>query len=316
MKDIELRVSSFTVDKADDNTMTVSGYVNKTEQLSHVLGNARKFREKVSKGTFAKAITSASNISLLYEHDHTKILSDIKSGSLSLIEDNEGLFMSAKIVPTSWGKDCYELLKGGLIAGASFGFRVLKDQWEKVNGEYIRTLLDIELIECTITGNPAYPQSLISARGLNVVEDIEIPDVEEVSEAETEEERALNEQLLTGILEQMKATNQILATLQQPVKEATPTVEPTVSESVVEVKETVEEVKPESQVEVAPVVAPTTPEVKEEVKDVTIDETVKPEEAVSIPPIEDKPAEVKPIESKVPDLTAYKEILNDVMKGE
>lgn len=309
MKNIELRISSFSVDKADDNTMTVSGYVNKTEQLSHVLGNAKKFREKVAKGTFAKAISYKNNISLLYEHDHTKTLADVKSGSLSLIEDEEGLFMSAKIVNTSWGKDCYELLKAGLIAGASFGFRVLKDKWEKVNGEYIRTLLDIELIECTITGNPAYPQSLISARGLNVVEDIDIPEIEEVEiKEETEEERTINEQLLTGILEQMKATNEILTTLTtKPKTEATPAVEPTPAEN--------------EAVEIAPlqetVPGETISEKQEEVNETNIDNSeAKQEEIVQAPPIVETPVEEVKEEPKSVDLTAYKQILEDIQKGE
>ena len=53
---MELRVAVSDLHANTDGTMTVSGYVNKTGQLSNVLGVTKKFVEKIAKGTFSRAI--------------------------------------------------------------------------------------------------------------------------------------------------------------------------------------------------------------------------------------------------------------------
>src|SRR5690606_14673555 len=63
----------------------------------------------------------------------------------------------------------------GLIGNMSFGFRTIKDSWERSNGLMIRTVHELELFEVSAVENPAYLESAISARGIDVIEDIEVP---------------------------------------------------------------------------------------------------------------------------------------------
>lgn len=193
MDKLELRVTptSLTI---EDGDMIVEGLVNRTECWSHTLGIRKKFREKISKGAFSRAIQDAERIDFLAEHDTSRLLSTTDNDSLELWEDEEGLKMRATICPTSYGKDMYELMKHKLVNHMSFGFKVISDKWKKLaNGTYERTVERLKLLEVSVVRNPAYPQSAIAARGLELVEDVDIPDdvqEERSNEVEKDEKRA------------------------------------------------------------------------------------------------------------------------------
>lgn len=186
---MELRFTPTRLESEAEGTLTVSGYVNKTEQPSEILGTSKRFIEKIAKGTFARALKKANrDIDFLAEHKKDKILASTRNNSLSLVEDDQGLFMSATITPTSYGKDSYELIKSGIFKNMSFGFRTIKDSWKRIESNlYERTIVELELFEVSVVKDPAYSQSTISARGIDLVEEVEIPDIE----IEVREEREL-----------------------------------------------------------------------------------------------------------------------------
>lgn len=181
MKNIELRMNSFNVIENDDEgKLIVSGYVNETGKQSHLLGTKKKFKETIQKGAFTRALKKGNDIHFLAEHDENKILASTRNGSLTLKEDEKGLLMTAEISDTSYGRDYHTLIKDGILRNMSFGFSVDKDKWRKLNdGTYTRDIDDLTLFEVSVVTNPAYPQSSISARGLNIIEDVEIPNIEE-----------------------------------------------------------------------------------------------------------------------------------------
>lgn len=190
MRRMELRIQSSNL-TSDDENLVVEGLVNKTENWSHILGNRRKFRERIAKGVFADALRNANRIDFLGEHKQDLLLATTENNSLELWEDDQGLRMRAKIAPTSYGKDFYTLMSEKLISHMSFGFRVIKDVWERgKDGILERTVTKIELEEVSAVRNPAYPASVISARGIELVEDI-IPD--EVDEMEKEKDEVKEE---------------------------------------------------------------------------------------------------------------------------
>jgi|GEM_PF-494402 len=200
---MELRNSKieFRVDNQDGQTMSVSGYVNKTGEWSEVLGNTTKFVERIAPGAFAKALQNATNdIDFLAEHNDKLILASTRNGSLKLTEDNNGLYMEATIAPTSWGKDYYQLIQDGILRNMSFGFVALKDSWDvREDGVYERTIEDLELVEVSVVKNPAYSQSTIAARGIDVVEDVKIP-------SEVLENRQKTEKETRGVEKMIKIT--------------------------------------------------------------------------------------------------------------
>lgn len=200
MKAMELRVSQAKLNSSFDGSMKVSGYVNKTGQLSEVLGVTKRFKEKIAKGAFSRAIKKAKEIDFLAEHDSKKILASTRNGSLILTEDPEGLYMEATIVPTSWGKDTYEMINSGIFKNMSFGFRTIRDSWKKIGADlYERTIEELELFEVSVVKNPAYSQSTIAARSIEIIDNPEIH-VQEEQEEDTLDTRAA--ELRLNILKQ------------------------------------------------------------------------------------------------------------------
>ncbi|EPZ0458721.1 phage major capsid protein [Bacillus sp. CD3-5] len=173
---IELRnVRLDGVQQNADGSLFVSGYVNETSTWSQTLGRKTKFIEKIMPGAFKRALERAENIDFLYEHDNNKILADTRSGKMILREDERGLYMEATISKTTWGQDAFELIKDGIIQNMSFGFRALKDKVIKgTNGIYERVVHELELLEVSAVRKPAYVQSSIAARSLEIVDEINI----------------------------------------------------------------------------------------------------------------------------------------------
>lgn len=171
---MELRMNPTSIETNESGELVVSGYVNKTEQRSEMLGNKQKFTEVIKKGAWQRAIDNAKEVHFLAEHDKSKILASTRNGSLELREDEVGLHMKATISPTSWGKDYYQLIKDGILQNMSFGFRAVKDAWRNLGSHFERTVNDLELFEVSVVRDPAYVSSSISARGIDLVED-EVP---------------------------------------------------------------------------------------------------------------------------------------------
>jgi HK97 family phage prohead protease len=277
---MELRLSPLSIEANDDGTMTVSGYVNKTDQWSNLLGRQDRFKEKIASGAFQRAIDKADEIHFLAEHDNSKILASTRNSSLELREDGQGLFMSATICPTSWGKDYYQLIKSGILQNMSFGFRAIKDAWKKVDGYFERTVNELELFEVSVVRDPAYSQSTISARGIDLVEDVEIPieqptiQIGEITIRSEEDLQVLADKIFAKLYEQL----QLVKAPEQEKSVEEPIIEDVVEEDTVE--EPVDELTVEDNQEVTD-----SKEVIEEVVDEQPDE--QPEEVVDEPVIED-----------------------------
>ncbi|MED4022001.1 HK97 family phage prohead protease [Priestia aryabhattai] len=187
----ELRFNDDINMKTTNDGLLVSGYVNKTNQWSQKLGQRKKFVERILPGAFRKALQNGNEIHFLAEHDNNKILATTRNDSLTLREDDNGLYMEARISPTSWGKDYHQLITDGIIKNMSFGMAVLKDEWDKLaDGTYERSISDLALFEVSAVRSPAYVQSTIAARSIEVIEDVEIPE-----EKAEKRELTLQEQL-------------------------------------------------------------------------------------------------------------------------
>jgi HK97 family phage prohead protease len=277
MENMELRFVDASFESTDDG-LRVSGYVNKTNQWSQTLGQRKKFVERILPGTFNKALNNGNEIHFLAEHDNAKILSSTRNGSLVLREDEEGLYMEATIAPTSWGKDYHTLIKEGIIQNMSFGMAVLKDSWKKMSdGLYERSISDLALFEVSAVRNPAYVQSTIAARSIEVIEDVEIP--EEV-ESENQNQRNEDNQMEMNIETRDKLVevlDKILAKLDQTpevtkakeeVKEVIDKVVEAGKDIAEDVKESVEEVAETVKENVEEVVEKVEEEAKEVVEDV------------------------------------------------
>ncbi|CDG20604.1 putative prohead protease [Xenorhabdus poinarii G6] len=160
--DFEIRTASLS---ASDQKLT--GYVIKWNSRSQILWD--EFVEQFAPNAFRASLTAKTDVRALYEHDHMNLLGRTTSGTLQLSEDTTGLRFELTPPDTQLGRDVLTLVERGDIQGMSFGFRAIKDQWDTGQTPYVRTVLEAELREITITSLLAYPESgvEIARRSLN-----------------------------------------------------------------------------------------------------------------------------------------------------
>jgi len=162
MKKIERR--TFTVRdvearQADDGTMRLRGYAAVFNDDSVPL----PFIERIAPGAFRKTLTETPDVRLLINHEGLP-LARTKNGTLTLTEDDRGLYMDATIADTSEGRDLYTLVERGDVDQMSFAFRVIRQKWNE--DRTTRTLTEVSLADgdVSVVTYPAYPTTTVEAR--------------------------------------------------------------------------------------------------------------------------------------------------------
>ncbi len=103
MKKIERRtftVRDIETRQAEDGTMRLSGYAAVFNDSSVPL----PFVERIAPGAFRKTLTETPDVRLLINHEGLP-LARTKNGTLTLREDERGLWMDAVIAVTQEGRD-------------------------------------------------------------------------------------------------------------------------------------------------------------------------------------------------------------------
>lgn len=146
------------------NSVHIEGYVNAVERLSKPIKERMgTFRERVSVGTFGKALKRASDVRILENHNMERDLGGIKDGNLHLEEDAIGL----KAVTDIYDARAIEDAKAGNFIGWSFGFFPIESRDTEEDGMPIKELKEIELVEVSLLTRdhiPAYDGTLVAVR--------------------------------------------------------------------------------------------------------------------------------------------------------
>jgi len=142
-------------EKAEGEKKKIRGHAAVFNVLSEDLGG---FREKIAPGAFTKTLKENGGIKAFWNHNSDRVLGSTKAGTLELREDDKGL--SFTIDAPDWADEHLETLERGDVDQMSFGFRTVKDLWEKnADGKIERTLLEVKLYEISPVAMPAYPQT-------------------------------------------------------------------------------------------------------------------------------------------------------------
>ena len=162
MKKIERR--TFTVRdvearQAEDGTMRLRGYAAVFNEASVPL----PFIETIAPGAFRKTLMETPDVRLLINHSGLP-LARTKNGTLTLTEDDRGLYMDAVIADTGEGRDLYKLVERGDVDQMSFAFRVIRQKYNDDRSQ--RTLTEVSLADgdVSVVTYPAYPTTTVEAR--------------------------------------------------------------------------------------------------------------------------------------------------------
>jgi len=152
VKDVEAR-------QAEDGTMRLRGYAAVFNDASVPL----PFKETIAPGAFRKTLSETPDVRLLINHEGLP-LARTKNGTLTLTEDERGLFMDAEIADTNEGRDLYKLVERGDVDQMSFAFRVIRQKWN--DDRSVRTLTEVSLADgdVSVVTYPAYPTTSVEAR--------------------------------------------------------------------------------------------------------------------------------------------------------
>lgn len=159
-----LTSSSIEVRENENGARTISGYAVKWEMKSHTMGYWQRFKEQFRKGAFTDSLTQDDQLAL-WSHDTSQVLGRTKNGTLRLIEDEIGLRFELDLPNTTLGNDAYETIKRGDVDGVSFGFQMVKQEWDEADPDNIvRSVTNAKLVEISPVAFPAYPDSQVSVR--------------------------------------------------------------------------------------------------------------------------------------------------------
>jgi HK97 family phage prohead protease len=154
-----------------DSGAHIRGYAAVFNSLSEPLGLwGPPVREKIRPGAFSKTLREA-DIRALWNHDPSYVLGRNKAATLSLAEDARGLAVDVTPPETQWARDLAVSMRRGDVNQMSFGFQVVRDEWEKghdaVGAENVtRTLVEVKLFDVSVVTFPAYPTTSAGMRDI------------------------------------------------------------------------------------------------------------------------------------------------------
>jgi uncharacterized protein len=161
-----LQVTELRAKTGDDGKPRLEGYAALFNERSQDLGG---FVEQIAPGAFADTIKD-DDVRGLFNHDENFVLGRTVAKTLTLREDERGLFMEIVPPDTQLVRDLVlEPIRRGDISQMSFAFRVRPngDQWaEDDDGAIIRTLTRVKLYDVSPVTYPAYLRTEVALRSL------------------------------------------------------------------------------------------------------------------------------------------------------
>ncbi|CAB4154053.1 Prohead protease [uncultured Caudovirales phage] len=162
MKKIERRtfvVRDVEARQAEDGTMRLAGYAAVFNDSSVPL----PFKESIAPGAFRKTLSETPDVRLLVNHEGLP-LARTKNGTLTLTEDERGLYFSAELADTQEARDIHTLIARGDVDQMSFAFRVIRQKWSEDRSRRVLTEVSLSDGDVSVVTYPAYPTTTVEAR--------------------------------------------------------------------------------------------------------------------------------------------------------
>lgn len=186
-----MRSAPFQLQRAEDEEegdgRSLSGYAAVFGQATEINSWEGHFTETIRKGAFRKTIREQTPV-LQFDHGRHPLIGSIPIGAIAdLREDDQGLFVEARITDNWLMQPIRDAIAEETVNGMSFRFEVVREEWRDVNGKLVKAdeVLDLlwmpgdrgplqrELIElkCRELGPvvfPAYVGTSVSVRARDV----------------------------------------------------------------------------------------------------------------------------------------------------
>lgn len=149
------------VTRDDNGEMAIEGYFSVFDSPYEIFKGGI---ETVRQGAFTETLDG--DIRALINHDTTLVLGRTTAGTLTLRQDEIGLWGRIVINPNdSDAVNCYERVKRGDVSQCSFGFEILEEDTESLpDGSTHWTIVKVRLYEVSVVTFPAYDETFVQAR--------------------------------------------------------------------------------------------------------------------------------------------------------
>jgi HK97 family phage prohead protease len=121
------------------------------------------FKETIAPGAFRKTLSETPDVRLLINHEGLPI-ARTKNGTMTLSEDERGLFFTAELADTTDARDIYTLVSRGDVDQMSFAFRVIRQKWSEDRTRRILSEVSLSDGDVSVVTYPAYPTTMVEAR--------------------------------------------------------------------------------------------------------------------------------------------------------
>lgn len=187
-----LRSASFEITRAEDeggDGLTLEGYAAVFGQATRIDSWEGLFDESIRKGAFRKSIRERTPV-LQFDHGRHPLVGSIPIGAINeLREDDQGLFVSARLSDNWLVEPVRDAIRDRAVDGMSFRFTVIREEWRDKDGKLIkadelprllwdpgdrgplqRELIELRVPELGPVVFPAYEGTSVDVRARSVAE--------------------------------------------------------------------------------------------------------------------------------------------------
>jgi HK97 family phage prohead protease len=174
-----------TGDDGEGDGRTLEGYAAVFGQTTRIDSWEGTFDEEIVRGAFRKTLKERRPV-LQFDHGYDWRTGSVPIGALNdLREDDEGLFVRARLFDNDVVEPIRQAIDGGAIDGMSFRFKVVRDEWRDNANKLIkpdelaqllyspgdrgplrRSIKEVELFELGPVVFPAYEGTSVGVRSL------------------------------------------------------------------------------------------------------------------------------------------------------
>lgn len=153
--------------REDGEALVIEGYFSVFDSNYDI---APQMSESVAKGAFTDCLED--DVRALINHDTTLVLGRTKANTLTLAQDDKGLFGRIIINPNDVdAMNLYNRVKRGDVDQCSFGFDILSEDTDiREDGSVHWTINSVKLYEVSVCTFPAYEATAVSARTSQLAE--------------------------------------------------------------------------------------------------------------------------------------------------
>lgn len=184
------RSMPFTLTRADEGSdgLTLEGHAAVFDTPTEINSWEGTFVESIKRGAFSKTIRETTPI-LQFDHGRHPLVGSIPIGSIkSLREDDQGLYVQARLSNNWLIQPVRDAIADGGITGMSFRFSVVREVWRDAAGKTVkpdelgqllwspgdrgplqRTLTELKVQELGPVVWPAYSETDVGVRSREVI---------------------------------------------------------------------------------------------------------------------------------------------------